>query len=92
MLSLEPISQYFGLLFLNSSHSKHNSGLCGLNCGSFITALAQKTFNDYIFQIIFLCMNSCLSQTTITKTTGQSARLHTLFKTEKVTQVLRNVS
>ncbi len=33
-------------LFQNSSHSEHNSSLCGLNCGSFSIGLAQNTFID----------------------------------------------
>lgn len=49
--SLRPISQYLSL-FQNSSCSEQKSTVCGLNCGSFSTALAQNTFNGYIFPFI----------------------------------------
>ncbi len=48
-------------LFQNSSHSKHISSLHGINCGSFIIALAQNAINDSIK------LNSVLTKTTTTK-------------------------
>ena len=70
--SLGPISQLLRSLFQNSSHSEHNSSLCGLNCGS---------FNDHIFKMSLFSH----SYTTITKTICTyrpiCTCLHTLFKT-----------
>lgn len=48
--SLGPISQNSKRNF--SLHTVSTAGVYGLNCGSFIIALAQNTiFNDDIFQI-----------------------------------------